>query len=360
MPQFSEVLQRIKKGANELRRQPLQSADLLICGQREMQTKAGRRFVLHELAQEQLRKRLQLPKALTARLSTSAFTTVANELWEREQQARRLPEQLVIWFAGNRLVGFDDPGLLTLPSSDVIDAVDNALSECKLRNVVVRQALCEPWGFHVRLSFPSVTAQPRAGDVVEGGVAISHSAIGEHATQVHSYIHRLICENGLYVPVCEDRHVMRIRRLASRAFDHDQQLSRLREVLERAIAQLGAKLDALRALTNRLVEVPAALQQLALRQGLPRGIQAALVAAIDADEDGPSQGTEYDALMALTRVATHGHMRPVLRRRLLVLAGILSQQHAHVCPHCHSVLYPRRAHHAKPEPSGHGGSDNPV
>lgn len=43
----------------------------------------------------------------------------------------------------------------------------------------------------------------REGDLLSPGISLVHSASGDHPTQVFTYIHRVICSNGMTIRVCE-------------------------------------------------------------------------------------------------------------------------------------------------------------
>jgi hypothetical protein len=180
------------------------------------------------------------------------------------------------------------------------------------------------------------------GDIVEGGISVRHSAVGKHGTQVHSYLHRLVCDNGLLVRVCDERRSLRVRRLHSTGFSPEAQLRRIEIILRQAWNQLEAKLAGLRALVERSVNPRQMIEQLCLRQGFSNRIRDALIDALDHDETGLVPATEFDVVQAIARLTTHRQdVREPIRERLFALAGALSQRYVHTCPHCHSVLFAR-------------------
>ncbi|MCL5671108.1 MAG: hypothetical protein M1423_07420, partial [Acidobacteria bacterium] len=176
------------------------------------------------------------------------------------------------------------------------------------------------------------------GDVVEGGLRIRHSLIGEHATVIQVYVLRLACTNGLTYRECVSRRAARTRRLPiGHPGAHDLELAQVWRLASDAWSGLREKLDALRALPGEELHVPQVLRSWILRAHLSTRRLLPLLMQAWHTEGG--RDNAFDALNALTRVATHATSLSLRERRALAaLAGVLGFRAIHSCPRCFAPL----------------------
>jgi hypothetical protein len=197
--------------------------------------------------------------------------------------------------------------------------------------------------FTLELVTPRQSEEVRVGDVICGGLRIQHSFLDGPATRLKAFIVRLICTNGMVQHQCvgekaNPRSTPRTRRLpTSRPDALELQASQLRRMAADIWAMLPKKLEAIRRLHEKKIEVEHVMERF-LRQAhvWTSDLMKRLRAAWKEEENEP---TAFGALNALTRVATHDPgLEPWQRERLYRLAGIYANQDVHVCKQCYSIL----------------------
>jgi hypothetical protein len=192
--------------------------------------------------------------------------------------------------------------------------------------------------FQLDLLSEEMSEEMLPGDIVEAGLRITHSLIGEHATQIESFIFRLVCSNDLTHRECVGTKAVRTRRLPVGHPDARRlQIAQVGRLSREAWRTLRRKLEALRSLRDKRVDVRQYLERW-LRQARlsSRNLMPSILQALDAEG---SEGNAYSALNALTRVATHQLTLPLRQRRTLsALAGLIAFRNLHICPRCFSLL----------------------
>lgn len=227
--------------------------------------------------------------------------------------------------------------LQPLPIVDVIRSVQEGLGNENAGLFVTRIS-----GYPERLDVDLVSASKeiavRPGDIVQSGLHITHEPFGNQATQIESFVFRLVCTNGLTRRFCKGEGVERTRRLpVSVANRRELQMAQIRRLTRRNWDGLQTQLEALRAISER----PARVRDL-LKQWLRNARITAkpmLDRLVSAWEEEGGENTFYGAINALTRVATHHLELSVRQRRTLAsLAGMLAFSERHICERCFSIL----------------------
>ncbi|MCA9233514.1 MAG: DUF932 domain-containing protein, partial [Planctomycetales bacterium] len=261
---------------------------------------------------------------------------------------RRLPNRLRVIFRQSKIVGFSNPALLTLRSSQVIDAIEQSTDKLPMQRALVHEPeKLDAAAWQLKLSFPFKQIEPRAGDIVEGGLSIRFSAAGHYPIQVRNWLRRLWCSNGSSVPICVDSVQLRIRSRRNEQLADQEVLKKIRQVVAQGVNELDEKLQAVAALAEQRVDAERLLSQVAQKNRLSRLATNQLLRALHEDEGGPLQGkgTRYDVWNAVTRVATHEQaytLKQSVRNRLDLYSGCFSQQGIHLCPSCQRILEPSR------------------
>jgi ribosomal protein L17 len=194
---------------------------------------------------------------------------------------------------------------------------------------------------------PAKALEIRRGDVVKAGLHIEHSRYGDHATQVHAFIYRLICANGMTRRECVSAEgIVRTRKLPA---DHPRAkellLDQVRRLTARTWEKLESQLTELRSTSERRASVQELLRQWLQRARIstrvtgatpPRTVMDRLLTAWRAEG---AEDTTYAAVNALTSVGSHDTELTSRQRRLLSsLGGLLAFSGLHICPRCFSVL----------------------
>jgi hypothetical protein len=195
------------------------------------------------------------------------------------------------------------------------------------------------------------------GDIIRAGLKVTHSVLGEPATSVESFALRLVCRNGMTHRECSSQQATRTRRLpVDRADARRLQIEQVRKIAADTFASLGQRLGRIGRLQNERVEPQDLFARWLERARLSnRQLMPLLREAWQVEGGRP---TAYDAMNALTRVATHATNLPLRQRRTLAgLAGLLAFREWHLCPRCFSMLSSRAGSENE---GGHSGDKEHV
>lgn len=239
--------------------------------------------------------------------------------------------------------------LVELTHSDVLNAIGESLGEgadaLNLSRIDYGDGRLE-----LDLTSPAKTLEVRPGDVVTAGLHIEHSRYRDQATQVHGFVYRLICENGMTRRECVSADgIVRIRRLpASHPHGKEMLLDQVRRLTARAWRSLESQLLELRATSERKADVPQLLRQwvqrarFSTRTSSANGVRhttTVMDRLLAAWRDSGAEDTYYGAVNALTWVGSHDTELTLRQRRTLsLLGGMLAFSGAHLCPRCFSLL----------------------
>ena len=236
---------------------------------------------------------------------------------------------------GDEFLALDQPDLLTLPGADVLEAATDGHDPDTL---AVHDVQFFGESLQLDLLYRRLDIEVLSGDVLQAGLRISHSLVGDHATLIESFVLRLLCSNGLTHRDCVSRHGARTRRLSvhvprARELQRDQ----IRRLSAEAWTTLARKLDSLKHLQDERVEFEGLLSRWLERARLLAARFMPLLRGAWQLEG--SQPTVYGAVNALSRVATHAPEITLRQRRVLSgLAGLLAFRRMHLCPRCFAML----------------------
>ena len=260
-----------------------------------------------------------------------------------------LGDTLVPVLRRDQLFTLQGGGLILLSHSEILSAVADSLGAnadgLKLSRI-------DHVGGRLELDLvtDAKTLEVRRGDVVQAGLHIMHSRFGGPATQIHAFVYRLECENGMTRRECGSADgIVRTRKIPvkhSRA--KELQLDQIRRLTIRTWNNLEHQLHELRATTERRADVPQLLRQwlqrarLSTRTNVERRTNSPATTMdrlLRAWRAGGAEDTYYGAVNALTWVGSHDEdLSPRHRRSLSLLGGLLAFSGAHICPRCFSVL----------------------
>lgn len=85
-----------------------------------------------------------------------------------------------------------------LDNFDMMQAVVPVAQE---KGLVIRSSELTERNLYLKATLPGLSAEVRVGDVVEAGVEVRNSEVGSGSAQVHWFFYRLICLNGMRMPV---------------------------------------------------------------------------------------------------------------------------------------------------------------
>lgn len=281
---IEQALAQIKEESTRISRRTIDSGKIRIVDAGSIELPDTGRFTMGVHAQGQMSRWLCLPqaraaKSLSKRLGPNLYGEVANRLWQHGIGDRSIPLRIrLLQHGGQNVIGFDDPALMTLQSGDVADVLAR-VSPSDSSNLVVRYFHHTPEGFTLRASTPRISTEVRVGDVVEGGVSISHSNFG--ATQVRTFLNRLVCRNGMLVPICNGKKALRMRRRSSDdEFNKSLQLDLLGKLVNQSFSDLEAQLSALAELSEHKVNAVEVVRRLSIQHHLSKKVRDALLQAL--------------------------------------------------------------------------------
>jgi hypothetical protein len=227
--------------------------------------------------------------------------------------------------------------LQTLPNSDVIRSVIEGVGT-ESDGLFVTRIGKGAEILDVDLVSPSKEVAVRSGDIVQSGLHIVHERFGKQATLIEAFTYRLVCTNGMTRRECSGDGQSRTRKLPMDFPNRRElQMDQIRRLARQTWNSLQAQLDALQATSRRTTRVEELLTRWLQRARIsPRNMMSRLLAAWQQEGE---ENTQFGAVNALTRVATHDRELSERQRRVLAqLAGLLAFSQVHICDRCFSVL----------------------
>ena len=239
--------------------------------------------------------------------------------------------------------------LVELPHYDVLSAVAEALGT-DIDTLNPSRIDYADGRLELDLVSPSKAIEVRRGDVVTAGLRIEHGRYGDQATQLHAFVYRLICENGMIRRECVSADgIVRIRKLpASHPRGKELLLDQVRRLTARTWQSLEPQLLELRATAERRADVPQLLRQWVQRARFSarttpsngtRHVPTVIDRLLAAWRDWGAEDTYYAAVNTLTWVGSHDSELSLRQRRTLsLLGGMLAFSGVHLCPRCSSLI----------------------
>jgi hypothetical protein len=280
-------------------------------------------------------KYLEIPENLLPKLGAGLGGLVLKCLKKTSLTA---PKKIrAAYNAEGRIVSITPANLVCLSNEDVADVIQKASPPDIISQTLSTKLLLTETEFELSCYTRQLTAEPKVGDILCGGISIRHSQTGQTPTVVLGYVHRLVCSNGMTQRVCLGGKPARTKRCKAKN-SKQTVLAAVREQIRNAWSQLEERLEGIKQLTKHRLEVDQLPEALRRRWSINRSVAAEIAAALRNDELGRTY-TEYDLVNALSRVATHSQrLAPRYRRHLALAAGMFAQRHIHQCPQCGTWL----------------------
>ncbi len=337
---LDEVIRELQQAEAQTQNCSARPADLELLDSGECQVH-GDTFKLSPEGENALARLITCPNSFYQSVPFDLRATLTNRLLQEPNRIR--PEQIRVTVRQNQITGLSDAKLLELPATAVLQtALDAMPAHTASDDLEIRTFHLTDDTLSLEITSRQTALELRPGDLVSAGLAIYHSVNGSRATQVSTYMCRLVCRNGMLVPVCRDDTRLRVRRLDGSRFSRQEMLSNLHTICQLAWDQLSDKLQALRDLTAERINPEAILRDIIRRMRLSRNVSATLIQALRQDELGQDD-SQMAVINALSRTGTHGtDLSQTLRRLLMEASGVLSQENVHRCPACLSIIYNER------------------
>lgn len=307
-------------------------------------------YAISPAAWKVLTRYFGLSPDLLPRLSRGLGDLVVRALHKAGRWAPGAPDNVrLVYDAQGTVLAAGSATEACLTNQQVVSAVKEAWpSDISSETLSARLDITET-DFELTCHTASLAAEPRPGDILHGGIMIRHSQVGAFPTMVLSYIHRLVCLNGMTQRICLQGKPSRTKR-AKVQNSPESTLEAIRRQVSRAWAQLEERLQGIKRLLEHRLDADELPDTLRRRWSLNREVAAEIALALRNDELGQTH-TEYDLVNALSRVATHSsRLAPRYRRHLSLAAGMLAQSHIHRCRMCGTWLIGDHASHQLPDP----------
>ncbi len=290
-------------------------------------------FVFGPDARSRVYEATGAPEFYFGRLTLDTQAAVLNAVWN-DSDAN---EQVTAVVRGDEFFTFSRADLIRLQPHEVVSAITEALGDHSDTLSVTR---IRTDGDYLELEVISSrqAVEVRRGDVVQAGLHVVHTRFGNWATVVEAFVFRCVCDNGMIHRECLSRDgISRTRKLsANHPGGRELQLEQIRRLAARACNRIEPLLGELHATTDRATDVEKLLESWLRRARI--SVDLMLPRLLAAWELEGAERTEYGAINALTRLATHdGRLSARQRRTFASLAGMLAFSHVHICPRCFAI-----------------------
>ncbi len=240
---------------------------------------------------------------------------------------------------GRRVVGITTKMLALFSGAEVLEITLAQMSPLIEAGQLQVAHSCLDEGLSLSFVSPQITAEPRVGDFIHGGIDIHHSDTAEFGTRIESYMFRLACGNGILSRPCQhsDEVPSRIRRATAENGEYTR--LRIAEMARAAWRELDAKMDAASRLAQEPVgDVEPLAESIAEKLRFPERLVKDIRDALYQDEMGRT-GALWDLINAFSRVGTHvERLSTATQRYLKELCGDLISERIDQCPTCGCVI----------------------
>ena len=162
-------------------------------------------YVLNDTARAQLATRLEIPYRYAEKLRMEEPRLLDQNL---NTLFRRSNEKRLIRTLGTQCRAVLSPNYRILDNYSFLGAVLPMLAQ--LPDAKLNEAYLTETHLHISLVFQSAQGYVKPGDPVRYGIMMANSEVGMGSLSVWSFIHRLVCSNGLVVTEADGPGVRRV------------------------------------------------------------------------------------------------------------------------------------------------------
>ncbi len=149
---------------------------------------------INDIAHSQIASRLDIPAKYYAKMRDSAPELLTRNVnhWFAGKPEKRLIRMLdgnVRAFLSDRYQRIENEQIANAVLPVLLGAAD----------VRVESAEITDSRMYIKAVFPRIQREVRPGDVVQSGIAISNSEVGQGAIKIEPLVYRLVCSNGMIV-----------------------------------------------------------------------------------------------------------------------------------------------------------------
>lgn len=278
---------------------------------------------------------LGIPAKFVARQDPDFQVLLLNEMRNREKNK----DLLLRVGDDDGLVGVESPDAKVITPAQMVDVALKVLP--KDAPVVERFDTSRVFGLDVIVpdNHTSIGGDRQVGDLTKGGVRFFRDVQHGSAPQVSTFLHRLVCTNGMTVTEETDK-------VSFKGNTVPEILAELEAAAQRCFARAEATIDHFYDLRSQRMETAAGqamLRRMVKEQRLPvadrRLLELEEVLGTIADEQG-DEFSAFDVVNLVTNEANHPTLvnRMPQRHRLQSGGGQVVTEHVTRCGHCQSRL----------------------
>jgi hypothetical protein len=262
---------------------------------------------------------------------------VQTYLLNHHLRAVKNPEQVVSVFANSgRVISLGRGDLHRFPSEEVLQAA-RAGSGRREADLDVTNLQLDDGSMQIDLVSRVGSSEVTPGDIIEAGVRIKHSSLGDFATTVEAFALRLVCHNGMIHRDClGTRQTPRTRRLpATHPGAPRLQFDQIRRLTDEAWQRIELRLQSFHELTRQPADFGRMTATWLQRARLSAGRYIPHLERAWEAEGG--EATLYGVMNAFTRAANFEDVPARVRTILSRLGGLIAFQSRHLCPRCFAL-----------------------
>ena len=216
---------------------------------------AGKEQSLSDSAYETLRKWLRYPVRIESALSENLTSAIWQELYQAEINSPKpcVPKYLYLGCTSEHVAFFSNADRIRLSFSNIREALEESTVLPSLEQTDVHHCQSNDDSLNIRFTFKSKVVEPRVGDIVSGGIELSHDL--NEGTFLRHYLHRLACENGMTSAVCRKRMRIDVRGNPERQFATQDAIDELRQRLSLSFETVSEKLAAVEDLARETIDL---------------------------------------------------------------------------------------------------------
>lgn len=284
-----------------------------------------------EVSEGALLQYLQLPKSYLNRCDRDLKVTNINHWLSRN---RDVEARFILRDGLEMVTEIDKPYISLGRVTDIIADVFEGDDEVVRFHRDPRRLHVDVQSSRFQIEVPGLGTEerPLVGDVTHGGVRIMATSDNSEAPVVESYLHRLVCSNGLTMPEPSGKIKLRGKTTS-------EVIAEMEQAAELILGGLDEKLEAYSNLTAEKItgNVHEFIRQLAVERGFGTRIQVELLNRSHYLPENPSM---YDVLQIFTRLANEVSYSSMLE--LQSLGGHIvetnHQMFEHRCTSCQRSL----------------------
>jgi hypothetical protein len=171
-------------------------------------------FTVSDHAHQQIATRLKIPTRFYDRMRTdypAQLSDTVNTILHNE------PERRMVRTLGNHARAFLSDRYKRIDHDLIAEATLSALSTVSTQIEPASFAITDK-RLYMKILFPKIEGEVRKGDLVQAGFVVSNSEIGMGSAVIQPLIYRLVCTNGMTMPI-SGLGSMKKRHLGARIID---------------------------------------------------------------------------------------------------------------------------------------------